>query len=78
MDKVLTWFIRIWIGLAVLVNVISIIGLFIGADNFWHGWQRVGDTYSPFNVINYVMEILLLSPAIGAYFWLERRRKKVE
>ena len=78
MDRFLTWFIRIWIALAVFVNVISIIGLFLGADSFWHGWQRVADIYSPFNVINFIMEIVLISPAIGAYLWLKRRRKKAE
>ena len=40
-DKVLTWFIRLWIALAVFVNVVSIGGLFMGASSFWNGWSRV-------------------------------------
>jgi hypothetical protein len=69
-NKILTWFIRIWVAFAVIVNVVSIITLILS-----EGWGRVADIYSPFNVINSVMELVLLSPAIGAYFWLEHRRK---
>lgn len=77
MDKALTWFIGIWIAFAAVLNLVAIAGLFLGADNFWHGWLRVSEIYSPFNVINYAMEVALISPAIGAYIWLERRRKRV-
>lgn len=77
MDKALTWFIRIWVALAILVNVIAIAGFIMGAPTIGEGWARVQDIYSPFNVINYILELVLVSPALGAYFWRERRRKKV-
>ena len=34
------------------------------------------EIYSPFNVVNFVAELVLISPAIGAYLWRERRRKR--
>lgn len=37
--------------------------------------DRVADLYSPFNLINWLMEVVLISPALGAYAWLEQRRK---
>ena len=74
MDKALTWFINGWIALAVLVNVVAVVGLFVGAATFWAGWTRVTETYSPFNVANMFMELLLLSPALGAMYWRNRRR----
>jgi len=75
MDKALTWFIRIWIALAFGVNVVAIAGMFM-ASGFWEGLSRVQDTYSPFNIINYVMEVVLISPALAAFWWQERRRNK--
>jgi hypothetical protein len=77
MDKVLTWFIRIWIGLVITVNLIAILGLFISADTFLGGWQRVQEIYSPFNVANFAMELILLAPAFAVYAWREQRRKRV-
>lgn len=76
MDTALTWFIRIWIGIVIFLNVIAITGFFLTAPDFASGWQRTAATYSPFNVWNFLMEIITLSPAIGAYFWREKRRER--
>jgi hypothetical protein len=76
MDRVLTWFIRGWVTLAVFLNIAAIIGLFIGAGSFWGGMSRVWDIYGPFNIINWASEIALLSPAIAADIWLKHRRQK--
>jgi hypothetical protein len=74
MDRVLTLFIRAWIGLAVAVNVVAMAGIMMVADGLWAGWQEIASIYSPFNVWNVVMELVLFSPAIVAYMWRERRR----
>ena len=76
MDRVLHWFIRIWATIAIAVNLVAILGLFMDAHGFWAGWQRVSDVYSPFNLSNWLMEVVLMSPAIGAYTWLQRQRKR--
>lgn len=76
MDRALTWFATGWGALAILVNVIAIIGLFIGAESFWAGLNRFWDTYSPFNLWNWGAELVLFSPAIGAMWWRDRRRAK--
>jgi hypothetical protein len=76
MNKVLQWFIGIWIVFAVLVNVVSIAGMFMH-DGFWGGLGRMQDTYSPFNIFNWIMEVVLLSPALLAAWWLEQRKKRV-
>ena len=70
MNKALELFVKIWIGLAVIVNVIAIIGLFIGAGGFWAGLESV----SPFNLINWMAEVVLISPALGAHYWLQKRQ----
>jgi len=62
--------------LAFLLNVAAVIGFFVGAVTFRDGWARVADTYGPDNVANLFMELLLLSPALGAVYWRDRRRVK--
>ena len=76
MNRALKVFIGIWCAVAVCVNVIAIAGMFVH-DGFWGGIGRMQDTYSPFNISNYIMEALLLSPALLAAWWLERRKQKV-
>jgi hypothetical protein len=74
MDKALTWFINCWVALVVLANVAAVVGFFVVAATFWDGWKRVTETYSPFNVANFIMEVVSLSPALGAMYWRDRRR----
>jgi len=76
MNRFLSGFIITWGCFAFLVNVVAIIGLFIGAGGFWAGLWRVWDIYSPFNVWNWLGEVILISPAIGAAVWLERREDR--
>jgi hypothetical protein len=76
MNRALLWFVRVWVGIAIAVNVIAVAGFFMSAHGFWDGWHRVAEIYSPFNLTNYLMEVALLSPAIGAYAWLQRRTKR--
>ena len=38
--------------------------------------SRFADLLAPFNVINWIAELILISPAIGAAIWRYRRRSK--
>ena len=71
MDTTLTSFIWVWITLILVVNLFGIVGLFIGADSTWQALQEVKEIYSLFNVMNWLLELLILSPAINAYVWRE-------
>lgn len=76
MDKLLTWFIAVWFALVFIVNVAVVIGCFLFAPSFWAGvahWQHV---YSPFTVSTYLINLVLLSPAIGARLWRDRLRAR--
>lgn len=75
-DKVLTVFCQVWVILVLLLNVIAVIGFFLGAGSILDGWQRVADTYSPFNFWNLALEAFSLSPAICAWSWRDKRRKR--
>jgi formate hydrogenlyase subunit 3/multisubunit Na+/H+ antiporter MnhD subunit len=61
--------------LALLVNVIAIAGMFM-ANGFWGGLAQFQDTFSPYNIINYLMEVVLIAPALLASWWQDKRRSK--
>ena len=77
MDKTLTWFIKGWSTLAILVNVIAIGGMMWGASTVWAGLDQISSTYHPFNVANYVMEVVLFAPAIVALIGRDKRRARL-
>lgn len=35
MDRALTWFANIWLGLVVVLNLISIAGFHLSSESFW-------------------------------------------
>ena len=61
-----------------VVNLFGIVGLFMSADSYGRALQEVREIYSPLNVINWLLELVILSPALVAYVWRERRRKSVQ
>jgi hypothetical protein len=73
-DKYLTWFIRIWVGIAILVNLFSIFGLVIAGGSFWMALKSIWEVFNPWNLWNFFAELLLFSPAIGAAAWRRKRR----
>lgn len=75
LDRVLTIFINVWVSLFVLLNVVGIAGQFF-LHGFAAGRAYMQETYSPFNVANLVVTVISLSPAFGAYYWRENRRKR--
>lgn len=74
-DKLLTIFINLWVAVVVLLNLFFIFFSFY-QYGFFEGWGRISEIYSPFNFINVFVEILSLSPALGAYYLRDRLRKK--
>lgn len=59
--------------LASVVVLMGTVGILLGADNLWHGFQELGRVYSPYNIANIVVVLLLYSPA----FFLRWIRNKV-
>jgi hypothetical protein len=76
MNKALLWFGNGWLWFALLVNVASVIGLFYAAPTFWDGMSRVWEIFGPFNYINWVAEVVLFAPGVGALYWRERREHR--
>ncbi len=75
MDKILGGFIWVWVIIVGLFNLIGIAGAFIKND-FWAAVVEVQDWYSPFNIWTHGLNLILISPAIATYIWLNKRRKR--
>lgn len=70
--KILKLFRNIWIGIFCLLMLFSIIGIFIGAESFWEGWKELIKIFNPFNLINWLLIVICLSPALLANYFIEK------
>lgn len=66
LKKALLWFAHIWAGLVVLSIAISIGGTFY-TQPFWEAVNWVQTTFRPFNIVNWLLTVAVLSPAFVAY-----------
>lgn len=78
MIKVVTSFIWIWVGVVVLVNIVVIIGMIRMAPSWLEAWLRVTDTYPLLNIGNFILEVILISPVIGAGFLLAKLQERAD
>ncbi len=61
----------VWAALATLLVVVGLIGIWMK-----EGFSGVQETFSPFNVLNYIVTLIIFSPAIGAYILAAHLEKK--
>jgi hypothetical protein len=76
LDKVATWFINAWTGLFFLVNLAAMLGFMKAAPTVWAGIAQIQEIYSPFNLWNWLAEVVSLLPALGVLVWRDRRRSR--
>ena len=76
-DFTLKWFYRIWFSLVIGLNIIGIIGMYLSTSSFIETWEWVQQTYSPYNLWNLVLNLILLSPGYGVYVWRNQRLKNL-
>lgn len=58
---------HIWVGLFVIVFVLTFIRMFQAEPSFYHGWKRVSETLSPFNFGYYIVAFICILPSIIFY-----------
>ena len=63
---ILKWLAKIWSFLVILSVIIGAVGIFV-----YEGWWKLTEVFSPFNFINYLTILIILSPAIGAHYLSE-------
>lgn len=76
LDKALSWFVVGWLWVVVILTLMSFTGTVISAPSIWTGLLRVRDELNPFNFRYYFTMILLLSPALLAMWWRDKRQQK--
>jgi hypothetical protein len=69
-EKGLSGFAHIWVGLVIGLNFLGVVGLLIAEPTLWAGVAKVGETYSPFNVWTWTVQVLAVLPGLFAFAWL--------
>ena len=72
MVQFLVKFGRIWLAVALAVNLIALVGKVGATGSVWLGLLGVLAWFNPGNTQNFVGEVLLFAPAVGAYLLAER------
>lgn len=70
--RILLRFSALWVMLVCVVNLTAVVGTLLETKGFLDGVIAVTDMYSPFTISTYIVNILLLSPALGAAVWAGR------
>jgi hypothetical protein len=75
----LNWFLRlfinVWLGLFLALQVIRSLDIMLRAPSMWTGMSDVLDAFSPYNGVHFTAMVIAASPALGAFLWLERRKR---
>ena len=75
--KILKGFAYIWGFLFTIVSILSIVGIFL-RDGLAQGFVSLIKYFSTLNILNYLVILILLSPAIGTYMLSIYLKSKAE
>lgn len=70
--KILKVFGYIWCILAIAIILVGTIGVWMS-----EGFSGVQRLLNPFNVINWLLMVIILIPGIGALIWSEKINEKI-
>jgi len=73
--KVLKVFGIVWVVLAGVVILAGAIGIAMSASGFWDAFRQLRETFSPFNVVNWLITAIVFAPGVGALIWAEKLKK---
>ena len=76
MAKLLKGFAYVWAFLIFISILLSIIGSYLRTRSILETWSWFTDTFSPFNIWNVLLCIILLSPAYIAFLIAKKLEKK--
>ncbi len=74
MDTALSWFIALWLGLALLINLFACAGMVLGFCGLWDGWHRLIAVFDLSALDTVLYELALLLPVLAALYWQQQRR----
>ncbi len=71
MVQFLFTFSRVWVGVAVTANLIALVGKMSQTGSFRTAAAGVLSWFNPGNTHNFIAEVVLFFPAVGAYLLAE-------
>jgi hypothetical protein len=72
------WCGHLWIALFAVILALSIIGTFLSEPSFATGWRKFTERFSPYNLANLLVTMVLLMPAFALYQFSEHLESKTE
>jgi hypothetical protein len=75
-DWLLRSFATFWIWIVIAINLAALVGVYIMEQIVWAAIAAAQDWFGPHNLINFLYELLLLSPALLAFWILDRRARR--
>jgi hypothetical protein len=76
MNRGLTWFANLWLGMAIVVNALVVAEAFASSTSFWTGLSQLRQVYNPFDMQNILFQVILFSPVVVALLWRNRRQER--
>lgn len=73
LNKILEWFVTIWLSIIVLLTAVDFIGIFLRAETIPSG--IAGILSEILNYTLYTTIAIFSAPAFLALWWLEKRRR---
>ena len=67
LDIAVRWLGHSWIILLGISVVLSVCGMMLTEPTLYLGWQRVTETFSPFNLTNTAVMVVLALPSLVLY-----------
>ena len=75
--KFLRGFAVLWFSL-VFVVIMTAVGLEFYRGGFWHGYKKLSEWFSPFNLSGWIVNIVTCLPAILAFWVSEKIRPRLK
>lgn len=70
-ERIVRAFAYVWATLAGLLILASLAGIW-----YTSGWSAVKSALSPFNLVNFAVTVVLLSPALVGFYLADRMRDR--
>jgi hypothetical protein len=74
--KFVKGFAVVWVFLILITIILSIVGAYLSTRSIYETWVWFTDTFSPFNLWNTFLLLIIASPAFIAYLIAEKIEKR--
>lgn len=72
----LTWFMYLWVAFVFALNMVTVVIIFDRTDTLEDALDGLAYSFNPLTTGIVILELMYLIPAIIAFFWRKRIRRK--